>query len=130
MLLTAARESLQLWGSGAEAKIDFAELAADIAVEAEQAHVLTEQIEDLDERCANLYAEADPTGIIAYAPGVGPVGCAVIAGRIGDPHRFHSLAAIRAYSGLDRPANMSIKTLTALRNSTNDHSNRNSLSPL
>ena len=80
--------------------IDFAELAADIAVEAEQAQVLTEQIEDLDERIANLYAEADPDGIIASAPGVGPVIAAVIAGRIGDPHRFTSLAAIRAYSGL------------------------------
>lgn len=91
---------MQLWGSGADARIDFAELAADIAVEAEQAQVLTGQIEDLDERCANLYAEADPAGIIASAPGVGPVGCAVIAGRIGDPQRFHSLAAIRAYSGL------------------------------
>src|SRR6202453_1321064 len=99
MLLAAAQESLQLWG-GAEAAIDFAELAADIAVEAQQAQMLTEQIEDLDERCANLYAEADPTGIIASAPGVGPVTCAVIAGRIGDPHRFHSLAAIRSYSGL------------------------------
>ncbi len=100
MLIAAARESLQLWGAGDDARIDFAELAADIAVEAEQAQVLTEQIEDLDERCADLYAEADPTDIIASAPGVGPVTCAVIAGRIGDPHRFHSLAAIRAYSGL------------------------------
>jgi hypothetical protein len=107
MLLTAAQESLQLWGSGTEARIDFAELAADIAVEAEQAQVLTEQIEDLDERCANLYAEADPTGIIASAPGVGPVTCAVIAGRLGDPHRFHSLAAIRAYSGLVPKVNQS-----------------------
>lgn len=53
----------------AEAHIDFAELAADIAVEAEQTQILTEQIEDLDERCANLYAEADPTAIIASAPG-------------------------------------------------------------
>lgn len=99
-LLTAARESLQLWGTGEDAAIDFAELAADIAVEAEQAQVLTAQIEDLDERIANLYDEADPTGIIASAPGVGPVTSGVLAGRIGDPHRFHSLAAIRAYSGL------------------------------
>jgi transposase len=97
MLLVAAKESVQLWG---EDGIDFAELAADIAVEAEQAQMLTEQIEDLDKRIANLYAEADPTGIIASAPGVGPVTCGIIAGRIGDPHRFHSLAAIRAYSGL------------------------------
>jgi transposase len=96
-LLNAARESLELWGPDG---IDYAELAADIAVEAEQAQVLTEQIEDLDERIANLYAETDPTGIIASAPGVGPVTSGIIAGRIGDPHRFHSLAAIRAYSGL------------------------------
>lgn len=80
--------------------IDFTELAADIAVEAEQAQVLTEQIDDLDERVANLYQEADPQGYIASAPGVGPVTSGIIAGRIGDPHRFHSLAAIRAYSGL------------------------------
>ncbi|MFL0243682.1 transposase [Mycobacterium sp. ST-F2] len=100
LILAAARESLQLWGAGADARIDFAELAADIAIEAEQAQALTDQIDDLDERAANLYAEADPTGIIASAPGVGPVTAAVIAGRLGDPHRFHSLAAIRAYSGL------------------------------
>ena len=96
-LLAAARETLQLWGSSG---MDFAELAADIAIEAEQAQMLTAQIDDLDERIANLYAEADPEGIIASAPGVGPVTSAVIAGRIGDPHRFASLAAIRAYSGL------------------------------
>jgi transposase len=97
LILDAARQSVELWGADG---IDFAELAADIAVEAEQAQVLTEQIEDLDERIANLYAEADPTGIIASAPGVGPVTSGIIAGRIGDPHRFGSLAAIRAYSGL------------------------------
>ncbi|WP_094275530.1 IS110 family transposase [Rhodococcus sp. OK302] len=96
-LLAAARESLELWGPDG---IDFAELAADIAVEALQARVLTEQVEDLDERIADLYEEADPTGIIASAPGMGPVNSAVVAGRMGDPHRFPSLAAIRAYSGL------------------------------
>jgi hypothetical protein len=96
-LIAAARESLELWGPGG---IDFAELAADIATEAEQAQMLTEQIEDLDERIANLYEQADPEGFVASAPGVGPVTSAIIAGRIGDPHRFTSLAAIRAYSGL------------------------------
>ena len=104
LLLKAARESLALWGTDS---IDFAELAADIAVEAEQAQVLTEQIEDLDERIANLYEETDPDGIIASAPGVGPVVSGVIAGRIGDPHRFHSLAAVRAYSDLVPKVNQS-----------------------
>lgn len=96
-LIAAAKESLELWGTDG---IDFAELGADIAVEAEQALFLSDQIKEIDERLANMYAEADPEGIIASAPGVGPVTSAVIAGRLGDPHRFTSLAAIRAYSGL------------------------------
>jgi transposase len=100
-LLAAARETLALWAQAdGRPGMDFVELAADIAAEAEQARFLTEQIEDLDERIANLYDQADPDGIIASAPGVGPVTSAIIAGRIGDPHRFTSLAAIRAYSGL------------------------------
>jgi transposase len=84
------------------ARLCRSELAADVATEAEQALFLTGQIRELDKRIANLYAEADPDpdGIVASAPGVGPVLSGVIAGRIGDPHRFTSLAAIRAYSGL------------------------------
>lgn len=96
-LVAAARETLALWGPEG---MDFAELGADIAIEAEQAIFLSTQIKEVDERLANFYAEADPDGIVASAPGVGPVISAVIAGRIGDPHRFTSLAAIRAYSGL------------------------------
>lgn len=96
-LVAAARETLALWGPDG---MDFTELAADIAAEAEQAVFLTGQIKEIDERIANLYAEADPDGIVSSAPGVGPVTAAVVAGRIGDPHRFTSLAAIRAYSGL------------------------------
>ena len=80
--------------------MNFAELAADIALEADQALFLTEQIEELDERMRQPLRRRRPHGIIASAPGVGPTISAVIAGRIGDPHRFSSLAAIRAYSGL------------------------------
>lgn len=96
-LITAAKETLTLWGPGG---MDFAELAEDIAHEAEQALFLTRQIKQIDERVANLYADVDPDQIVASAPGVGPVISAVIAGRVGDPHRFTSLAAIRAYTGL------------------------------
>jgi transposase len=103
-LIAAAHQSLQLWdGDG----MDFAELGADIAVEADQAQVLTAQMADLDERIANLYAEADPAGIIRSTPGVGPVLAGVIAGRLGDPHRFTSLAAIRSYAGLVPKVNQS-----------------------
>lgn len=96
-LLAAAKETLALWG---EHGMNFAELAEDIAHEADQAQFLNRQIKQIDERLANLYADADPDGIVASAPGVGPTISAVIAGRLGDPHRFTSLAAIRAYSGL------------------------------
>jgi len=96
-LIAAAKDALVLWGVDG---MDFAELAKDIRHEAEQAQFLTRQIKEIDERIAGLYAQADPEGIVASAPGVGPVISAVIAGRIGDPHRFTSLAAIRAYAGL------------------------------
>jgi hypothetical protein len=66
-LIAAAKESLKLWGPDG---IDFAELSADIAVEAEQALFWSDQIEEIDERLANMYAEVDPTGIIASAPSV------------------------------------------------------------
>jgi transposase len=96
-LIVAAKETLALWGPDG---MNFAELAEDIGHEAEQALFLTRQIKQIDERVANLYADADPDRIVASAPGVGHVISAVIAGRIGDPHRFTSLAAIRAYTGL------------------------------
>jgi hypothetical protein len=47
-----------------------------------------------------LVADLDPHGIITSAPGVGAVTGAVILGRLGDSDRFHSLAAVRAYTGL------------------------------
>ncbi|MDH6289092.1 transposase [Rhodococcus opacus] len=71
-LITAARETLALWGtSDGSDGMDFAELAEDIAHEAEQALFLTRQIKQIDERVANLYADADPAGIVASAPAWG-----------------------------------------------------------
>ncbi len=96
-LLSVARASLDLWdGDG----IDLAELGRDLAIEAEQALMLTGQVRDLDTRIARLYTSLDPRQIARTAPGVGPVLGAAITARLGDPHRFASLAAIRSYSGL------------------------------
>jgi transposase len=96
-LLAAARESLSLWAGGG---LDFAELAEDIAAEARLISRLTDEIEALDDRIAAHYAAADPHGIIASAPGVGPVLAPMILGRLGDASRFRDLAAVRSYTGL------------------------------
>ena len=94
-LIAAAHQTLQLWdGDG----MDFAELAADIAVEAEQAQVLTAQMADLDERIANLYADADPAGIIRSTPGVGTVIAGVISFLLFYSHLFNIFSAILYYS--------------------------------
>ena len=95
-LLAAATETITLWND----ELDFADLADDIAVEARLALAITTEIAELDERITTLVARRDPAGIIASAPGVGPITSAVILGRLGDPTRFSSLAAVRAYSGL------------------------------
>lgn len=62
--------------------------------------MFTVQIRGLDERIAELYRQADPHQIARTAPGVGPVLAAAFTARLGDPHRFASLSAIRFYSGL------------------------------
>jgi len=96
-ILNAAKATLSLWGDDG---MDFAALGADIATEAELALDLDRQIKALDQRIARHYDQADPQLIALSAPGVGPVLAAQIIGRLGDPQRFTSLAAVRSYSGL------------------------------
>jgi len=67
-LVATVKETLALWGPDG---MDFAELAKNIVHEAGQALFLTRQIKQIDERVANLYADA-PDGIVASAPGAGP----------------------------------------------------------
>jgi hypothetical protein len=86
-----------LWGNDG---LDFEALAADIAAEATIALEVSEQIALLDHRIGDLYAEADPDGIVLSAPGVGDILAGQIRGRLGDPARFTTLAAARAFSGL------------------------------
>ncbi len=96
-LIDAANETIALWGNDG---LDYEALAADIAAEATIALEVSEQIALLDRRIRDLYAETDPDGIVLSAPGVGDILAAQILGRLGDPHRFTSLAAARSYSGL------------------------------
>ncbi len=51
--------------------MDFAELAEDIAHEAEQALFLARQIKQIDERVANLYADADRPASLPLLPAWG-----------------------------------------------------------
>lgn len=95
-LLEVANETIALWSG----EIDFAELADDIALEARLALQLTDEIKELEERIAVLFAKADPQGIFVSAPGVGTILGAQLLGRLGDPNRFRSLAGVRSFSGL------------------------------
>jgi transposase len=95
-LIAVAHETLNLWHED----LDYPDLAEDIALEARLALQLTQEIIELDERTALLLAAADPAGIITSVPGVGPITAAVIAGRLGDPTRFTSLAAVRSFTGM------------------------------
>jgi transposase len=96
-LLEAANEAIALWRGGGLA---FTELAWDLASEVRIIRQLDTEIDRLDERIAELYANADPKKIIQSAPGVGPVLAAGIRGRLGDANRFANLAAVRSFSGM------------------------------
>jgi transposase len=96
-VVSAAEATLALWG---DEGLDWDELAADISAEASIALELSTQIARLDHRIHDLYCEIDPDGIVMSAPGVGKILAAQILGRLGDPHRFTSLAAARSFSGL------------------------------
>lgn len=96
-MIDAANETIALWGNDG---LDYDALAADIAAEAIIALEVSEQIALLDRRIKDLYTEADPTGIVLSAPGVGDILAGQIMGRLGDPHRFTSLAAARSFTGL------------------------------
>jgi transposase len=95
-VLAAADATLTLW----DGELDYTDLAEDIAIEARLALQLSTEIKELDERVAAVMAKLDPQGIIASAPGVGPVIAAAILGRLGDPNRFRSLGGVRAFTGL------------------------------
>jgi transposase len=96
-VIDAAKATIALWGNDG---LDYEALAADIAAEATIALEVSEQIALLDRRIRDLYADADPAGIVLSAPGVGDILAAQILGRLGDPHRFTSLAAARSFTGL------------------------------
>ena len=88
---------MELWAAG---RLDFDELAEDIAVEIRLIKPLDAEIAVLDDRIEALYETADPAGIIASTPGIGVTTAAGILGRTGDLNRFASLAGVRAFTGL------------------------------
>ena len=92
-----ADETLALWSGGG---IDFGELAHDISSEVRLLRQLDGEIATADKRIAVLYDEADPKGIVASAPGLGPVLSAAILGNAGDFNRFANLAGVRSFTGL------------------------------
>ena len=95
-LLAMANETLALWSGGG---IDFTELAHDIASEVRVLRQLDDEITAADKRIAVLYDEADPKGIVASAPGLGPVLSAAILANAGDFNRYANLAGVRSFTG-------------------------------
>lgn len=96
-MLAAASEACSLWKGGG---LDLEELSWDVASEVRVAHALDGEIVLLDRRIGELYAAADPTGIVTSAPGVAATLGPGILGRLGDARRFHSLAGVRSFSGM------------------------------
>ena len=97
-LLAAADEAIALWE--ASGGLDFPELAEDIAAEVRIVRALGTELAAIEERVEALYKEADPTGIVESAPGLGVTLAAGILGRTGDLGRFANLSGVRAFTGL------------------------------
>jgi len=94
----AADETIALWD--ASGGLDFAELAQDIAAEVRIVRALDVELAVTGKRIAALYRDADPTGIVVSAPGLGTTLAAGILGRTGDLNRFANLAGVRSFTGL------------------------------
>jgi transposase len=103
-LLAAANEAISLWAGGG---LDFAELAWDLSSEVRIFRQLGAEVDRLDARIAQLYSAAGPKGIVASAPGIGPVLSSGILGRLGDANRFANLGGVRGFSGLVPGVNQS-----------------------
>jgi hypothetical protein len=96
-LLAAANGAISLWAGGG---LDFAEPAWDLASEVRVFRQLGAEVDRPGERIAQLYGAADPKGIVASAPGTGPVLSSGILGRLGDAKRSANLGGARGFSGL------------------------------
>ncbi len=96
-LIDVAGEAVALWQHDG---LDFDELAWDLASEVRLVRRLDDEITRLETRIDELYAKADPGGIVISTPGVGPVLAGGILGRLGDAKRFANLAAVRSFSGM------------------------------
>jgi transposase len=108
-LIDAAGEALKLWEHDG---LDFDELAWDLASEVRLVRRLDDEISRLETRIDELYAKADPAGIVISTPGVGPVLAGGILGRLGDANRFADLAGVRSFSGMIPKVNQTGHTET------------------
>jgi transposase len=92
----AAAEAVSFY----EGLVDFADLALELQVATAQVGSLDAQRARLEARIARLHQQLHPADSLLTVPGVGPVVAGVIRAIVGSGHRFTSLAAFRAYTGL------------------------------
>ena len=96
-MIDAANETIALWGNDG---LDYARSLPTLPPRRPLRSRCPNRSRLLDRGIRDLYAEADPTGIVLSAPGVGDILAGQIMGRLGDPLRFTSLAAARSFTGL------------------------------
>jgi transposase len=76
------------------------DLGLEVGVQIDEIEMLETQVERLDARIAELYAEVDPAERLKAIPGLGTFLAAGVTAHIGDARRFPSGQHVVAYAGL------------------------------
>lgn len=105
LIIAAARDAIKLWDG--LPGCDFEEVAEDLAIEVRLIRALEAEVRELDARAAGLLAEIDPDGLMLSMPGFAERNATTVVGRLGDPSRFTSAAALRSFTGMIPGTNQS-----------------------
>lgn len=76
------------------------DLTLEVGVQLDEIEMLEVQVERLDQRIAELYADVDPAERLKTIPGLGPFLAAAVTAHIGDARRFPTGQHVVAYAGL------------------------------
>lgn len=77
-----------------------AELLLEVGLQLDELELLEHNVDQLDQRITELYADVDPRQRLMEIQGVGPFLAAALTASIGDVRRFASTKALISYAGL------------------------------